>query len=408
MPIDPERIRRDIEAIAAFTASPGHGASRPTFSAAWGKACAYLKDQLTGINCHIRVDAAGNIHARPQGLDWNRPAWASGSHLDTVPNGGDYDGVAGVVIPLELLRAAHEAGITGFPLELVMFAEEEGPTFGLGMLGSRALVGTLGSSELSALKNEDGESYLEAGLPYGVNAQRIDGGLWQRESLRGFIEVHAEQGPGLWKNNQALAIVEAIAGRHQFRCRIIGTANHAGSTSMRDRADALVGAAEAIVALEALATELANDAVITVGRIACMPNAINVIPETVEFTIDFRAPDEELLIAGSRCIEEYVGRITARRGLRFELERSEAISAIALDRSLCQKLRLAAIRAGCGEVPRVVSGALHDAAILAPHVPTAMIFIASRDGISHNAAEFSRVEDITHAARVLWELIHES
>lgn len=408
MPVEHDRIRRDLAMIATFTATPGHGATRPTFSPAWRDACDYLKRELASLGCKVRVDAAGNLHARPPGLAWETPAWASGSHLDSVPNGGDYDGVAGVVVPLELLRAAHEAGIDDFPLELIMFAEEEGPTFGLGMLGSRALVGKLGTAELAALTNSDGDSYLEAGRPHGVVAERIGTDLLQPATLRGFIEVHAEQGPGLWKNQCPLAIVEAIAGRHQFRCRFTGTANHAGSTAMPDRADALAGAAEAIVRLEALAAELSPHAVITVGRIECRPNAINVIPETVDFTIDFRAPADAVLEHGNRRIAESLDHISRRRGLGLDLACTEAIPAIALDQGICGALDRSAASAGCGALPRAVSGALHDSAVLAPHVPTAMLFIASRDGISHNPAEFSRTEDITAAAAILWNFIRES
>jgi allantoate deiminase len=148
-----------------MTQTPGHGATRPTFSAEWGAARDYVIDVARRAGCSLRIDAAGNVFARPAALGSDEPTWLCGSHVDTVPHGGDYDGVAGVVVALELLRSAREDALT-LPLELVVFAEEEGPTFGLGMLGSRALVGELTPQQLGELRNKQGQSYLEAGAPY--------------------------------------------------------------------------------------------------------------------------------------------------------------------------------------------------------------------------------------------------
>ncbi|MBW3630248.1 MAG: hydantoinase/carbamoylase family amidase [Gemmatimonadetes bacterium] len=407
MPIRIGRIQRDIEAIAAFTATPGEGATRPTFSAEWRAARDYVADQLHACGCEVRIDAAANLHARPAGLSWDEPAWLSGSHVDTVPNGGDFDGVVGVVVPLELLRAAAEEGRGNLPLELAVFAEEEGTTFGLGMLGSRAWAGTTGFLALSIAHNAAGESYLRAGQPHGVRAEDIAAETVQRGRYLGMVEVHIEQGASLWRSGERVAIVDAIAGRRQYRARLQGHANHAGSTSMPDRKDALACAAELILALEALAPELSPRAVATVGEIACRPNAINVIPGEVDLSIDFRDPDNAVLDEGHRRIEALVTETAARRGVISLLDWSEALPAEALDVAICERLQAAAERIGLGPLRRAASGALHDAAILAPYIPTAMLFVASRDGISHNPAELSRFEDIAAAAEVLWELVKE-
>ena len=405
MPIRVDRLRRDVETIAVFTATPGEGASRPTFSPEWRAARDYVAEELRGCGCEVRVDAAGNLHARPAALGWDEPAWLSGSHLDTVPRGGDFDGVVGVVVPLELLRVAHDDGIDALPLELVVFAEEEGTTFGLGMLGSHAWAGTLPLETLAAVRNADGRSYLEAGEPHGVRPTAIAAERLRPEALLGFLEVHIEQGPALWKNGGAIAIVDAVAGRRQYRARLEGRANHAGSTAMADRHDALAGAAELVLGLEALATELSPRTVITVGQIACRPNAINVIPGEVVLSIDFRDPDNAVLHDGDRRIRELLASIAGRRRLSHSLENTETLAAEALDPALCDRVREAALRAGVGPLPPAVSGALHDAAILAPHIPTAMIFVASRGGVSHNPDELSRFEDIAAAADVLWEVV---
>ena len=292
--INAQRIANDIRAIGGITLTPGHGATRPTFSAEWRKACDYVAAEAGKAGCTWRIGAHGNWHIRQKSLGWDARAWLSGSHLDTVPHGGDYDGVAGVIAPLEVLRSATEEG-RAIPLELIIFAEEEGPTFGLGMLGSRSWTGDLSAEQLGELKNKAGDSYLAAGRPHGVIADKMADERFAPERYFGLIELHIEQGPGMWERNTRLAIVTAIAGRRQYSCEILGQANHAGSTSMNDRHDALVGAATIITQLEEMAKALSPQAVATVGRLENHPNAVNVISDRVTFTIDFRAPADELL-----------------------------------------------------------------------------------------------------------------
>jgi allantoate deiminase len=404
MSVRAERIRADIEAIARCTATPGNGATRPTFSQAWAEARTYVISQAQSANCDVRTDAAGNVHARPKSLGWNAPTWMVGSHIDSVPHGGDYDGVAGVVVGLELLRSGHEDGVPNLPVELIVFAEEEGPTFGLGMIGSRVWAGELTEERLLELRNADGQNYLEAGKPYGVDAGALAPG-WRPNGYLGLIEVHIEQGPGMWRRNQRLAIVRTIAGRRQYRVTVLGEANHAGATSMSDRRDALAAAAGMIVEIRRLARELANDCVATVGRLDVRPNAVNVIPDRVDFTIDFRAPADTLLIAGDAEIQKIVEATAAAHGVKAEAVVTESIVARPMDGRLGERLERCAKVAGFTDVPLVVSGALHDSAVMAPHLPTAMLFIPSRDGISHNPAEFSRIEDISAAAGVVERLV---
>src|SRR5688572_10559741 len=274
MAISVERIHSDITAIARCTETPGNGATRPTFSRAWGEARAYVIAQAEAAACEVRTDAAGNVHSRPTSLGWDAPAWLVGSHIDTVPHGGDYDGVAGVVVGLELLRSAREDGIEAAAVELIVFAEEEGPTFGLGMLGSRAWVGDLDAERLVQLRNAAGRTYLEAGAPFGVDAARLSDDRCRGDRYFGLLEVHIEQGPGMWRRDQRLAVVRAIAGRRQYRVTVHGEANHAGATAMSDRKDALAGAAEMVTALEGAVKQLSADAVLTVGRLEVKPNAV--------------------------------------------------------------------------------------------------------------------------------------
>lgn len=405
LPISHDRIVNDITTIAACTSTPGAGASRPTFSETWAAACTYVRSEVERCGCEVRVDCAGNVHARPKALGWEAPVWLSGSHLDSVPNGGDYDGVAGVVVALELLRAAHEDGIADLPLELIIFAEEEGTTFGLGLLGSRAWVGNLSSEDLTRIFNDEGQNYLEAGSPCGVVPGQIGLERLDRERYLGFVEVHPEQGPGMWNDAVSVAVVNAIAGRRQYKVRVIGRANHAGSTAMKDRLDAMTGASEMITALEALAIELPYQSVITVGRLFMRPNAINVIPGEVDFTIDFRSPDNDVLERGEERLQQLVLDIAQRRGLSSTLITTETLPAVSLDADLCARLGEAVLSVGKIPAPERASGALHDAAVIAPYLPTAMLFVASKDGVSHNPDEFSRTEDVALAAEILNQLV---
>jgi hydantoinase/carbamoylase family amidase len=316
-----------------------------------------------------------------------------------VPTGGKYDGVAGIVAPLEILRAAREDA-RPVALELIIFAEEEGTTFGLGMLGSRAWVGEMSADDLAKVRNTSGQNYLEAGRDHGVRPDDLTRERFNRSPYIGLVEIHIEQGPDLWNAKSPLAIVSSIAGRRQYRVAFHGVANHAGATSMRTRKDALAAAAPIIIQVEAMAKDLSPQTVATVGRLDCEPNAINVIPARVDFTIDLRSPDNALLAEGHERITKYVTQSAERRDIQFELVMTEDQPAMPLDQAICGRLKRAA-----GDVLMTVSGALHDAAILAPHMPTAMIFVASKDGISHNPAEFSRVEDIAAAAKLLRDAI---
>ncbi len=398
MPIDPAKIAADIDAIAAFSESPPSvGHSRPTFSPPWRQARDYVIAQTAAAGCKHRVDAAGNVFVRPASIDWDHRVWLSGSHLDSVPTGGKYDGVMGVVVPLEVLRGGP------VPLELVVWAEEEGTTFGIGMIGSRLAVGHdepfAGRGDdgfFHQFRNRAGQTYFEAGADHGVRRDDLPAERFDPGRYRGLIEVHAEQGPAMWEEGRPVAVVTAVAGRRQYKAKFMGQPNHAGSTPMSYRRDALVAAARFVTAVDEAARRHGPPTVATVGRIDCEPNAINVIPGTVRFTIDVRSPDAAVLAAINAELESLVMTVP----MAFNFLTTEDQPPVHLDAAVCSQL--------VGLVGHATtSGALHDAAILAPLLPTAMLFVASRDGISHNPAEFSRTEDIAEAARVLDRLVRE-
>jgi allantoate deiminase len=396
MPISSDRINLDIESIAAFTESRGVH-DRPTFSRSWRQARDYIAHQAGAAGCAIRIDAAGNLHARHASIPWQQPVWLSGSHIDSVPTGGKFDGVVGVVVALECLRAAAEEKIA-LPLELIIFAEEEGTTFGYGMIGSRLWSGLASAEAIAAFRNKAGQNFFEAGITHGVSRDGLAADRFAAGQYLGLIEVHVEQGPAMWESQEALAVVTAIAGRKQYQASIAGISNHAGSTPMGNRSDALVVAAKIILDLERMATGFSNRAVATVGRIECEPNAINVIPGAVRFTIDFRSADADVLDAGHSQIQQM---ISMQRGA---LTLTEDQGPVKMDGALCERL----IHASGRPIPQTASGALHDAAILAPLLPTAMFFVASKDGVSHHPDEFSRIQDIAAAADLLYRAVYET
>ena len=410
MDISSERILKDIETIAGFSEVPATvGYSRPTFTKAWADARDYVIGEAKKAGCTVWTDSAANVHAKPSALPKDSKVWLSGSHIDSVPTGGKYDGVLGIVAPLEVLRTNPTA-----PLELIIFAEEEGTTFNLGMLGSRAWAGTLSVDELMKLKNKAGVDPLTAGKPYGFDPAKLAPDYFKSQAAKyfGLIELHAEQGLAMWKANHPVAIVTAINGRRQFSVTVTGTPNHAGSTKMSDRADALAAAAEIVLELETLGQELdaeLDHTVVTVGQLNVKPNGINVIPGEVTFTIDFRARSNTMLTRGETLIQSAINDAIARRtGVLAKLTMTESLPAEPMNQSICDRLRAAAEKVGVRGIPAAASGALHDAAILAPLLPTAMLFVASQDGISHNPAEFSRIEDITLATKILAEAVREA
>lgn len=362
----------------------------------------YVRKQAEAVGATVWIDAAGNLHARSGRHDQGARVWLVGSHLDSVPTGGKYDGVTGVVCALEALRAFPDA-----PLELIVFAEEEGTTFGLGMLGSRAWTGAIDVAQLAAIRNAAGQTALEAGAAYGLDPDALKAGSAAARidpaQYYGFLEVHPEQGLSLWNTQRSLAVVTTINGRSQLSVRVVGQANHAGSTRMSERNDALAAAAQIVSGVELIGNDLAaarDYSVMTVGRLTPQPNAINVIAGTVDLVVDLRAQSAELLDRGQAALHELCDAIAAQRGLTIEIERTERIEPMPLAPAVVQRVQdaAAAFEIEIGAVP---SGALHDAAVIAAAVPTAMIFVASRDGISHNPAEFSRDQDIAAAARIV-------
>jgi allantoate deiminase len=347
---------------------------------------------LQSVGVPVRIDAAGNLRALYPAEYPNAPRLLIGSHLDTVPNAGAYDGILGVVVAIALLEELRGRRLP-FAIEVVGFSEEEGVRFGTPFIGSRALAGTL-DQELLAVHDTRGISVRNAIEEFGLNPEEIPHAQLAEKTL-GYIEFHIEQGPVLEKLNLPLAAVEAIAGQSRLQFTFLGRANHAGTTPMHLRCDAIAGAAEWIGAVERLAHEIPG-LVATVGKIEAKPGATNVIAGEARLTLDVRHNTDELR---TRAVDDLIRQahtIADRRGLSVQESTLLSQRAVAMDPFLIGEIQKAISQTGC-QPHRMVSGAGHDAMILAEKVPSAMILLRTPGGISHDPAESVAPDDVEKA-----------
>jgi allantoate deiminase len=344
------------------------------------------------LGAQVRVDAAGNLRGLYPAAEPNAPRLLIGSHLDTVPNAGAYDGVLGVVLAVALLEELQGRRLP-FDIEVVGFSEEEGVRFGTPFIGSRALVGRL-DQELLDVRDAQGISVRRAIEEFGLNPEDIAQAELANDAL-GYLEFHIEQGPVLEKLNLPLAAVEAIAGQSRSEFTFKGRANHAGTTPMHLRCDAIAGAAEWIGMVERLAQRV-HGLVATVGKIEAKPGATNVIAAEARLTLDVRHSSDETRTQAVGELVRQAQAIAARRGLSVREGALLNQSAVVMDSFLVAEIEQAILRTGC-KPHRMVSGAGHDAMILAEKVPAAMIFLRTPGGISHDPAESVAGEDVEKA-----------
>ncbi len=314
------------------------------------------------------------------------------SHLDTVPNAGAYDGVLGVVLAIALLEELDGRRLP-FGIEVVGFSEEEGVRFGAPFIGSRALTGRL-DEQLLSLQDAQGISVRRAIENFGLNPGDIPKAAVKNDTL-GYLEFHIEQGPVLEKLRLPLAVVEGIAGQSRLEFTFVGRANHAGTTPMHLRHDAVAAAAEWIISVERQANEVPN-LVATVGRIDARPGATNVIAGEARLTLDVRHSSDEIRNRAVDSLVREAEQIIQRRGLSVSHRILLNQQAIAMDSFLVNEIEQAIRHSGC-ETHRMVSGAGHDAMILAERVPAAMIFLRTPGGISHDPGESVELEVVAKA-----------
>jgi len=359
--------------------------------------------EMESAGMTARLDAIGNVVGRYEAATPEARTLITGSHIDTVRDAGAYDGNLGVALPIACIADLNARGKRlPFAVEVVAFGDEEGVRFPTTLSGSRGLAGTLDPAVLS-LSDSEGTSLAEALRHFGCDPEGIAGEARKAEEVLAFVEVHIEQGPVLEAEDLPVGVVTAINAASRFAVTLEGIAGHAGTVPMRLRRDALAGAAEMIGAIEARAVG-DTDLVATVGRIEAAPGAVNVIPGRVNFTLDIRAPKDGQRNGAIADLEETLGVIAERRGLRVTIERLYDEGAVACDPALMTQLDQAISRQGLRSL-RLPSGAGHDAMALASLCPIAMLFVRCDGGISHNPLESITAEDAEIAAQVFLEFL---
>ena len=405
---DASRLAEDLERISEIGADPGGGVSRIPFSQEERAAHELVAGWMTDLGLSVMTDSFGNTFGTMQGTDPSRPAIGFGSHLDSVPHGGRFDGTIGVLSGLEVIRMFQESGVeTVHPLRVVAFASEEGARFGEPCLGSKAVAGVLQEADMQRLRDATGVTLAKAMSAVGLNPLSLPQARWPANTLAAFLEVHIEQSRSLEDAGERIGLVDAIAGNTRMRLLIKGRQDHSGGTPMSQRQDALAAAAEVILAAESIANEPRRRATVaTVGRLHVFPNSITTIPGDVEFYLDVRDVDSDRQRLTTQDIVTRAEETAARRGLRCEWEVVSDTSPVVLPKWLRDLTSGAVERL---EVPYRVttSGAGHDAGILSHSIPAAMIFVPSRDGLSHCPEEWTSMEDIAMGARALGESIRD-
>ena len=398
--VDGDRLWRRLSELAEIGKRESGGVTRLSFTDEERSAKDLVASYMEEGGLAVREDAVGNLFGRREGSDPDAPAVLVGSHVDSVYDGGNFDGPLGVLAGIEVVQAMEEGGVrTDHPVEVVAFTDEEGARFSFGMIGSRALAGHLSPGDLDHRDGDD-ISISEAMRDYGLDPKRVEAARRQQDSLAAYLELHIEQGRVLEAEGLPVGIVTGIAGPVWLRFSLRGESGHAGATPMNRRHDALAAAAEIVGVVEEEASS-APSAVGTVGQLETRPGGINIIPGLVDFSVDLRDIDVSVRDRVEGRIRERAEEICVRRGVELGVEELQR-----LDPAPCSEEVRGVISDACREVGirphSLPSGAGHDGMHLASLYPMGMIFVRSKDGISHNPEEWSSRDDCEAGCNVLY------
>lgn len=395
--IDSRRLWGSLMAMAEIGPLPGGGSRRLSLSDEDKTARDLFVSWCREAGCLVEVDPIGNIFATRPGREPGRAAIMTGSHLDTQPDGGRFDGIYGVLAGLEVIRCLNDNAIeTEAPVTVVNWTNEEGVRFAPGLTGSSVFARSLPLADALAMQCIDGPTV-------GEELQRIgyDGTL-PVGTIRAtaYLEAHIEQGPVLERLGKPVGIVEGVQGVRWLQVEIRGQGRHAGTTPMEQRADGFMAAARVALEARQLALEASPDIRFTVGRIAVLPGSPNTIPASAVFTIDLRHPSEQVLDMVEESIVDLLHKVGQAERVQTGVSPLMTVPSVAFD-SGCVAALAGAADAAAIPAERIFSGAMHDASSVARAVPSAMIFVPCRDGISHNVAEWAEPEDLAAGCQVL-------
>lgn len=401
MRINTERLKKHFEQMSEFGKLGDTGVCRPAHSQIEKQAFELAASWMKEAGMTTKIDHFGNLIGRLEGKNKEAPILMLGSHLDSQPYGGRFDGVAGVLAAIETVTTMSELGIVpDCPIEVISFADEEGWRFNKGLFGVRGILGKLEEGELTR-KDQAGITREQALRDFGCNPDQFHQSVYPPHSISAFLELHIEQGPILDKSNQPIGIVTAISGPLWLTVKLKGFAGHAGSVPMTMRQDALVGAAEIILALNEIAKqEEGTPTVGTVGSLNVFPNSRNIIPEEVIFTLDLRDINQDRRDRYEKQLRDCIDKVAAKHQLTYEISEdtnseprfcADWIQSIIDD--VCKEHEL--------DAPKLMSGPFHDSLQMSYECDYGMIFVRCKDGISHNPAEFASYEDLALGTEIM-------
>lgn len=398
-------VSQVLEELAVIGADLDGGVTRLLYTPQWLEAQIHVAKCMKAMGLEVRFDRVGNLYGRLSGEREDAPVILTGSHIDTVRSGGNYDGAYGIAAGLAALRYLKEqCGKPKYSLEVVSFCEEEGSRFPLAYWGSGNVTGVYHWQGGSDIRDSSKISLHKAMERVGFG--KLDQLDARRNDIGAFVEVHIEQGPTLERLNKQIGIVEAIVGQRRYAVTLRGETNHAGTTPMSMRKDALACAAEIMTRLEADAHQYGEPLVATVGRIEASPNQPNVVPGSVHFTIDIRHHEEQVLEQFSEQTLAFIRESAARRGVELTLIPWLQAEPAHMSSALIDRLERITEEQGMS-YRRMVSGAGHDAQLFPSLCPTVMLFVPSRDGISHSPEEYTTPDQLMDGVSVLAALLHE-
>ena len=399
--IDSQRLWDMLMDTATIGGTAKGGIRRLTLSDEDRRVRDWFKAEAEALGCTVHVDSAGNMVAIRPGKDNSRKPIAMGSHLDTQPTGGKFDGVLGVLGGLEVLKTLHHAGFeTQSPLALVNWTNEEGARFSPSMVGSAVYAGAYSQAEMDAFKDADGVTQGEALEAIGYRGREKPGAL----GFQAYFELHIEQGPILEEEAKTIGIVTGIQAIKWFNITITARESHAGTTPMPYRRDALAAFAEAASAIRQIALDHAPNGLATIGIVSAHPGSPNIIPGEIRFTLDMRHPsDDELAVMVTKA-KIAVAEAAARHHGAHDIQPLQDSPATPFDKTCIAMVRGATEKLGL-KAREITSGAGHDAMYVARACPTSMIFVPCKEGLSHNEAESATLADCGHGAQVLLEAV---
>ena len=397
--INADRLKDRLEVLGHIGETP-EGMQRIAFSPADVEGRSYVKQLMAEAGMDVRIDTAGNIIARKEGTKAGLPAIGMGSHTDTVPKGGKYDGALGVIAAIECVQSLKDAGVsTRHPIETLVYTNEEGTQFRRWLYGSRAMVGMMEDDDLTCV-DDLGVSIGQRLKDIGGDVARISEAARSPDEFSAYLELHIEQGPVLQRTGVPIGDVTAITGRIGMNVSIRGFANHAGTTPMTHRRDALMAATHVIQSVNAIATEEEMCRVGTVGMVDVSPNAENVIPGRVDISVEFRDETTQRIRQAANRFREVCDGLCQRWDVSIDIEEIGLHAPAPMDEGLREVIRDSARKLGL-DVASLPSGAGHDAQSMAEITRAGMIFVPSVEGVSHSPREYTPPEDCANGANVL-------